>query len=997
MTLSPGTRIRRYEVRAVLGVGGMGEVYLAHDVELDRPVALKILPRSGDAHDEERIHRFLQEAKAAIALSHPNVAHIYDAGDENGVRFMAMEYVQGETLRARIARGSLSLEEAIDITLQVASALATAHAAGIVHRDIKPENVMLRPDGYVKVLDFGLAKLTVRDRTPDATEVVHTAPGVVMGTMHYMSPEQLRGDHVDARTDVFSLGVMLCELAGGHRPFHASTASGVIAAILTEEPRLEDVPPELRDVLAKALAKDPDARYATARELASALKKARGDSHSIRSGDIPTQVITHPIAIARPRRWQIAAIALLLVAIAGGAWLFLRQKKIAAARATLPRIEQLAEKARYFEAWDLAKSAHAVLGSDERLRKVMQSISSDLSVATDPAGAQIILQRILADGTAAPRELAGTSPLSKYAIANGEYILRIEKAGYAPVERPMNTMPLRVSPLVVMQQPAPEIQQKLKKKSDVPEGMSFIDGGSYELGGWDVASTATVDLDPFLMDKYEVSNRDFAGFIRAGGYRRRELWKHPFERDGKTLTLEEATALFRDTTGLAGPRNWAQGKYPQGLENHPVTSITWYEAAAYAEHAGKKLPTIYQWDKAARNGARALGWGSVFPWGIAVATEVTRRANFREAGPMPVDSLPSGMSAWGVYHLAGNVTEWLRNSKDNGYATAGGSFDDPVYQFGNIGAYPAWYQSPAVGFRCVRELGGSGRDQGAFALDTRTTERIFHPAGDAEFARLRRVYEYPRTPLHAKVIAREDTSDWVREKITFTGGAGRTAIAYLYLPKGSKPPYQVVHFVPPGDIWRGQRPLPQVVERAAAGIVREGRAILSVVHEGFVERERPGGRGAIESMQDYINCAVDLRRSLDYLASRSDIDLAKIGFFGPSAGTVVGVLVTAVDPRYRAVIFQGFGFETGTGIPPEIDLVNFLPRIAAPKYMIHGRYDEANPVKSNAEPAFALMRGEKRLELFEGGHVPQPEWSLPRIIAFFDKVFGPVSASGSSP
>jgi eukaryotic-like serine/threonine-protein kinase len=990
MALAPGTRVRRYVVSHLLGAGGMGEVYRAHDVELDRDVALKILPQTSDGADADLIRRFLQEAKATIALSHPNVAHVYDVGDENGLRFMAMEYVEGETLRERMNRSRFTLEESADVTMQIASALGSAHAAGIVHRDIKPENVMLRPDGYVKVLDFGLAKLTIRETSTAATSAMKTEPGMIMGTMHYMSPEQLRGAEVDSRSDIFSLGVVLYELATARRPFESSTPSGIIAAILTEEPQIPaGLPPELSTVIARALAKDPEQRFSSARDMAAALKRARHESTTrVRSGDVPTQVMSSATVRRRipPRGLFIAAALVLLAAL--GIWLAIRERNLRNARALLPKVETLAESGRVFEAWDLAKSVQPLLGENARLARVIESISHPFTVRSTPAGARVFLQRVLAGGDLSPRELAGTTPLEKYAIPRGDFIVTIEKEGFAPLSRPVSATPIHVNEALIVEQPPRPMEVRLFQRNEVPAKMELVDGGPYRLTGRTFVSSNTVDLAPFFIDRYEVSNRDFEQFVRAGGYRRRELWKHPFVRDGKPVSFEEAAALFRDATGLPAPRSWAQGTFPEGRGDHPVTDITWYEAAAYAEFAGKKLPTIYQWDKAARNGVRSP-FGLSFPWGVKRAGDVTRRANFGRSGPLAVDSLPSGMSAWGVYHLAGNVTEWLRNPKDEGYAAAGGNFDDPIYQFGFVGGYPGAFSSPQVGFRCVREVGAAAGDQGGFALSTRAKPPVHKSVSDAGFAALRRGYDYEQAPLNAKLVERIETSDWTREKVTIAGAGGKTAIVYLYLPKGARPPYQVIHYAPPGDVVMGIRPLPASVEIVLAGIIRGGRAAFAVVLEGFIERESRGERDW--SAAAVIRMVTDMRRGLDYVTTRPDIDAKKVAFYGPSAGADIGVLVTALDSRYRAVAMTGAGMDpTNESTPPEINPVNFMPRIAAPKLMLHGRYDETNPLQSEAQPLFDLMRGEKQLLIFEGGHIAPFAWLTPRLAAFYDEKLGPV-------
>ncbi len=282
--LGAGTKLGRYEIRSQLGAGGMGEVYLAHDTELERIVALKLLP-SNVASDQQRMHRFVQEAKAASALNHPNILTIHEIGRADGLRFITMEYIDGLTLRKHTAVTRMKPAEVLDVGLQVASALAAAHQAGILHRDIKPENIMIRHDGIVKVLDFGLAKLTERQTGSTDTEaptraLVNTGAGTVMGTAAYMSPEQARGQPVDARTDIWSLGVVLYEMVTGRMPFEGATASDVIASILDREPApmarySREVPEELEWIVSNALTKDREGRYQTAKEMVMALRRLK--------------------------------------------------------------------------------------------------------------------------------------------------------------------------------------------------------------------------------------------------------------------------------------------------------------------------------------------------------------------------------------------------------------------------------------------------------------------------------------------------------------------------------------------------------------------------------------------------------------------------------------------------------------------------------------------------------------------------------------------------
>ena len=328
-----GQSIGHYQVLALLGSGGMGDVYLATDTRLGRKVALKLLP-DYLTDDESRIRRFKQEARAASALNHPNVLTIYEIEQAGGRYFIATEFVEGETLRQRLKAGRLRPCDALDIAAQIAGAISKAHQAGIVHRDIKPENVMLDAEGRVKVLDFGLAKYmrpSGGGAADDAdAESVHTVPGMLIGTTAYMSPEQARGVAVDARTDVWSRGVVLYEMLAGRAPFTGQTPSDVLAAILEREPESlaeegSRVPAELRRIIRKALQKDREQRYQTSKDLALDLQilrrelKAEADSGKV--GPVTTDGREFPAASARARGSKRAPVlvlgaVLLLAAVA---------------------------------------------------------------------------------------------------------------------------------------------------------------------------------------------------------------------------------------------------------------------------------------------------------------------------------------------------------------------------------------------------------------------------------------------------------------------------------------------------------------------------------------------------------------------------------------------------------------------------------------------------------------------------------------------------------
>jgi len=344
---SVGELIGHYRIESLIGIGGMGEVYLARDERLGRKAALKLLPDSLTT-DETQLSRFKNEARSASALNHPNILTVYEIGAEGNRQFIATEFIEGVTLRASLARGRINPHAALEIAVQVASALAAAHETGVVHRDIKPENIMLRPDGYAKVLDFGIAKLTEQRPASDryevrTTAVLQTRQGLVLGTGHYMSPEQTRGQKVDARSDIWSLGVVLYEMVGGSPPFHGETPSDCIASILTTEPPplsgvFPDVPLKLESILEKALRKNSDERYQTIKEMLADLRILKGELEA--ESSLPqTKARAESIVskIKRHKRGALLTLAAALLVSAAVAYSF-----FFVARAPLPNEKSIA-------------------------------------------------------------------------------------------------------------------------------------------------------------------------------------------------------------------------------------------------------------------------------------------------------------------------------------------------------------------------------------------------------------------------------------------------------------------------------------------------------------------------------------------------------------------------------------------------------------------------------------------------------------------------------
>ena len=397
MALIPGTKLGPYVIESLLGAGGMGEVYRARDVRLQRTVAIKVLPAHLSS-DPELHARFEQEAKSISGLQHPNICVIHDIGSQDGVDFMVMEYVAGQTLDKLIPAGGLATDVAVKYAAQVAEALSRAHASGIVHRDLKPSNIMVDESALVKVLDFGLAKLAASASVMSAeAATMATTPGMIMGTVAYMSPEQAEGKPVDARSDIFSFGSVFYEMLTGRRAFEGQSSAALLSSVMRDEPRplnelKRDLPPEVRRIVTRCLRKDPTARYASGAELAHELKNCR-DLLFPESG-----AVLSPARIAREARRPRVLLPLLLTLIlllTAVVWLVRRYREARWAReVAVPEISQLADQGKFGDAYALAVKAEKSIADDPALAKLWPVISYQLSLETTPPGVDVYPQRL---------------------------------------------------------------------------------------------------------------------------------------------------------------------------------------------------------------------------------------------------------------------------------------------------------------------------------------------------------------------------------------------------------------------------------------------------------------------------------------------------------------------------------------------------------------------------------------------------------------------------
>jgi len=971
--LLPGTTLAgKYKTIEVLGRGGMGIVYKAEDTKLKRSVALKFLPPEL-IQDEEIKERFVLEAQTAAALSHPNICTIHEIDEEGGKSFISMEYVEGQSLRSKIDKGPLEIDEALNISMQVAEGLEEAHKKGIIHRDIKSANIMVTDKGQAKVMDFGLAK--VKGAT------LLTREGTTLGTVAYMSPEQARGREVDHHSDIWSLGVVMYEMLSGQLPFKGDREASILYSVVHEEPKpikeiKRDLPSELQQIITRALRKKPESRYASAAEMIKDLRKYQDILQAEELGALNLRTLLRRI---RKPRVAIPAVSAFLAISLVAVWFFNRQAKIRWARQeALPEVERLVEESwrDFTDPYRLAEEAEKYIPNNPKLSELFSKCSLNVNIKTEPPGADIYVKEYKTPDS--EWEYLGVSPIENVRLPFGFVRFKMEKEGYETLMAASSTWGIdrkRKNPFVPI-----DLVRVLDQKGSIPSGMVRVPGAETPLG----------KLDDFYIDRYEVTNRQYKEFIDRGGYSNKEYWKHEFIKDGRVLTWEEAMAEFLDQTDRPGPSTWQAGDYPDGQDDYPVSSISWYEAAAYAEFSGKTLPTGHHW---------GIARGEYTPMiqvyqlgGYAIFAPFS---NFQGRGPAPVGS-NQGMTAYGAYDMAGNVREWCWNEIEQGRLVRGGAWNDNTYMFKNLSQAPPFDRSSKNGFRCALYPDPEKIPGSAFSLIEPGEPIDFYkekPVSDAIFEVYKDQVSYDKTDLDARVESRDESSEyWIQEKITFNAAYGRErVIAIFFLPKNTPPPYQTVIYFPGGQaITRNSSAdiVPDLEFKVFLSfIVKNGRAALYPVYKGTMERrdDTISGRTLqIQRVKDYKRC-------IDYLETRQDIDCDKLAFYGMSWGGRIGPIITAVEERLKASVLLAGGLRSTKS--PAANSFNYVTRVKIPTLMINGRYDTNFLYDTSIKPLFELLGTpdeHKELKLYETDHIPPRNEFIKEILAWLDRYLGPV-------
>lgn len=644
----------------------------------------------------------------------------------------------------------------------------------------------------------------------------------------------------------------------------------------------------------------------------------------------------------------------------------------------IPGIERYLDNADWEQAYGLAREADDRLPGSREIAELWPRLTWLVTITSEPSGATVFRQSYTGDTSS--WEVLGRTPLEQIRVPYGLSRIRLEMGGYRPVMRALGGAHINwreLSPgnpdhLLV----GPEVY-RLDKPDGLPADMVRVPGGRL------MRLADTVSFSDFLMGRFEVSNAEFKRFVDAGGYRRPELWP-PIVVGSDTIAWPQAMMKFRDRTGRPGPSTWEAGDYPAGEGGFPVSGVSWYEATAYARFKGRELPSAHHWQQALAN--------SLFPWLLPAS-------NFGSGRSRAVTQ-SRAMSHVEVFDLTGNVREWTATSMGSEFIILGGSWSDPYYIAGtpDVSAPPE-DRSAGNGIRLVIT---NDDVLTAARMRARVPGRTTAPAAvprpplpDEVYAAYSRVFDYDESELEPVVERVDTTRLWVRERITIDAGyAGGRLPLHLYRPTGSKGPYQTVVYWPGWDtFWLADAD--EYFAKQMDFIIKSGRAVAFPIFSGTFERRassmvRTPAFGTAEYRDNTLHTIKELRRTVDYIRTRPDLDTAAIAFYGYSWGGVNAPLALAQEARFRTAIIH-IGLLPPMAATPEVDPVNSLPRVRVPTLMFSGEFDPMVP-RENATRYFALIgtpAARKRQVWAIGGHFVPRALVIRETLDWLDRYLGP--------
>lgn len=652
----------------------------------------------------------------------------------------------------------------------------------------------------------------------------------------------------------------------------------------------------------------------------------------------------------------------------------------------IPQIEAFIDRGEYEAAYALAMDVARRAPDNDQLPELWTRFSSGVSIPSEPPGARVFRRGY--DSTDDEWVELGVTPIENVRIPHGLSRLRFELEGYLPLERTlMGALPVlrgerRVDDRVGDASRSTEGVPRpfvLDTAETLPEGKVRVAGWLAQIDG------ERVELEDFFLGRNEVTNREYKAFVDASGYQDRRYWRHPIVDRGVERAWAEAVAGFTDRTGRPGPSTWAGGDYPDGQDDYPVSGVSWYEAAAFAEFRQQELPTVHHWRQAVDTYQQA--------W-------VLPKSNLESTGPVAVGARPA-MTWPGAYDMGGNVREWLFNELEGQRFILGGGWNDQTWVATTFhSTQPALDRSPTNGFRLAIT-----RDAPAVIAEARKplSKRpgrdlsSVAPPSDDLFDVFRSTHAYDKTPLNAAAEGSVESRNWVRERIVFDApyGGARMGI-YLYLPRVASPPYQAVVFLPGADGWFA--PTIDHLSFHLDFVAKSGRAVVVPIYQGMFERRRGpppfGGGFPTTSARDFaVEIHKDFRRTLDYLETRRDIDVDAFALYGLSIGGRFAFSVLALEPRLKAAILTVTGVGPDNVYVREVDPMNYLSRATLPVLMLNSDLDNLVPLEEDAKPVFMSLGTppeRKRQVIQPGGHFIPQEVLIRETLDWLDTYLGTV-------